>query len=247
MEVHHHAHTARKKWHHYFWEFFMLFLAVTLGFFVENTREHFIERKREKKYIESILLDLKSDVQWTTQFIKDQSYSVNSYDSVILLLKKDKRSPDEQQRLYYLVRMAMRSSWPNEANENAYEQMKNSGNLRLLHNHDVADSISRYYFNLDEISYITTLLTLRQQAVTEYEAKIFDGSVFQDMIEKKDFSFKPPDGNPPLALNDRNVINEFFVRIHYLSSIMVYSINFAKEQHDHATRLIRILEEEYKL
>jgi hypothetical protein len=25
MEVHHHSHTARKKWTHYFWEFIMLF------------------------------------------------------------------------------------------------------------------------------------------------------------------------------------------------------------------------------
>jgi hypothetical protein len=28
MEVHAHAHTARKKWTHYLWEFLMLFLAV---------------------------------------------------------------------------------------------------------------------------------------------------------------------------------------------------------------------------
>ena len=53
MEVHHHAHNAdghrgKKKWTHYLWEFLMLFLAVTLGFFVENQREHYIEHKREK-------------------------------------------------------------------------------------------------------------------------------------------------------------------------------------------------------
>jgi len=41
MEVHAHSHTERKKWTHYFWEFFMLFLAVTLGFLVENQREHY--------------------------------------------------------------------------------------------------------------------------------------------------------------------------------------------------------------
>jgi len=50
MEVHAHSHTSRKKWTHYFWEFFMLFLAVTLGFLVENQREHYIEHKREKEY-----------------------------------------------------------------------------------------------------------------------------------------------------------------------------------------------------
>jgi hypothetical protein len=30
--------------------FFMLFMAVTLGFFVENQREHYVEYIREKQY-----------------------------------------------------------------------------------------------------------------------------------------------------------------------------------------------------
>ena len=51
MEVHAHAHSPRRKWTHYFWEFFMLFMAVTLGFFVENQREHYIEKvKRKSEY-----------------------------------------------------------------------------------------------------------------------------------------------------------------------------------------------------
>ena len=61
MEVHQHSHTPRKKWTHYFWEFLMLFLAVTLGFFVENQREHYIEAKREKQYIQSFYEDLTAD------------------------------------------------------------------------------------------------------------------------------------------------------------------------------------------
>jgi len=36
MEVHSHAHTDRKKWTHYLWEFLMLFLAVFCGFLAEK-------------------------------------------------------------------------------------------------------------------------------------------------------------------------------------------------------------------
>jgi hypothetical protein len=51
MEVHHHAnHGDKKNWKSYFWEFLMLFLAVTLGFFVENQREHYIEHVRAKDF-----------------------------------------------------------------------------------------------------------------------------------------------------------------------------------------------------
>jgi hypothetical protein len=46
MEVHHHPHLPhgeKKKFKEYFLEFLMIFLAVTLGFFAENVREHFDE------------------------------------------------------------------------------------------------------------------------------------------------------------------------------------------------------------
>src|SRR5215210_6733179 len=46
MDVHHHTHTPRKKWTHYLFEFFMLFLAVFCGFIAENFREHIVENGR---------------------------------------------------------------------------------------------------------------------------------------------------------------------------------------------------------
>ncbi len=40
MGVHHHPHVHHsKKWKNYLYEFLMLFLAVTAGFFVENLRK----------------------------------------------------------------------------------------------------------------------------------------------------------------------------------------------------------------
>src|SRR5262245_14876683 len=77
MEVHHHTshqsvvdsrqsagdnHRGGKKWTHYFWEFFMLFLAVTLGFFVENQREHYVETRRAKEYARLLSDDLVADI-----------------------------------------------------------------------------------------------------------------------------------------------------------------------------------------
>ena len=61
MEVHHHSHTARKKWTHYFWEFLMLFLAVFCGFLAEYQLEHKIERDRAKELAKSFYEELKSD------------------------------------------------------------------------------------------------------------------------------------------------------------------------------------------
>src|SRR3954464_15698984 len=63
MEVHKHPHhvTHKKKWGEYLLEFFMLFLAVFLGFIAENQREHIVEHQREKKFARRLLSDLRQD------------------------------------------------------------------------------------------------------------------------------------------------------------------------------------------
>ena len=103
MEIHNHSHTARKKWNHYFWEFLMLFLAVTLGFFVENQREHYIEHKREKAYIRSLIRDLKQDTASVNHSAMLRTNVRNMVDSLLILLKTEK--PQQvSSRIYYLAR-----------------------------------------------------------------------------------------------------------------------------------------------
>src|SRR6187402_656436 len=88
MEVHAHSHTAKKKWTEYFWEFLMLFLAVTLGFFVENQREHYIEYKRTREYAQLMVEDLKKDVETYDSLIVWIEGHVKSFDSVSVLFRK---------------------------------------------------------------------------------------------------------------------------------------------------------------
>jgi hypothetical protein len=247
MEVHAHTHTPRKKWHHYFWEFFMLFLAVTLGFLVENQREHFVEKKREKQYIRSMIEDLRSDTSSFNIYLNNQRIAAQAYDSVIFLLSQKNRSSVEVGRLYYLIRIGMRlNSFP-EMNENTYEQMKSSGNLRLLHTQYINDSISKYYFNIKEAAAATSQLLLRQQSLLQAEGKLFNGVVFQNMINKKTFDISAPSDNTQLITDDRKIINECIVGIHYLYSITLYSENFTINQIDQAARLIQFLKKEYHL
>src|SRR5882724_6558809 len=63
MEVHKHPHhiTHKKKWGEYLLEFFMLFLAVFLGFVAENIRESSIEREREKEFAKALFAEFAAD------------------------------------------------------------------------------------------------------------------------------------------------------------------------------------------
>ena len=95
MEVHHHSHTARKKWTHYFWEFLMLFLAVFCGFLAEYQLEHVIEHNREKQFMKSIVEDLKADTAAIKRMLSDIELRRNNIDSMLLLLTGDDISDDE--------------------------------------------------------------------------------------------------------------------------------------------------------
>src|SRR6185436_6860628 len=144
MEVHHHAHTSRKKWTHYFWEFFMLFLAVTLGFFVENQREHYIEHKREVEYVRSMIEDLKEDTASFSELIKVNLMANAKIDTLIDLLKGKERNSSAK-KIYYMARTIPLSDADLEIQNKTFEQLKGSGGLRLIRNPQTQNKIGSYY------------------------------------------------------------------------------------------------------
>src|SRR5689334_21556703 len=73
MEVHHHSNSSIKEKHfrHYLFDFLMLFLAVSAGFFVENIREHYVEKKRARELGASLIKDMQKDtaqLSWLQHF-----------------------------------------------------------------------------------------------------------------------------------------------------------------------------------
>ena len=92
MEVHHPHHpTHKKKWSEYITEFIMLFAAVTLGFFAENQREHYIEGQREIQYMESLIEDLakdKFDLSESKKYTITQTKYIIEGDKLLLKIGK---------------------------------------------------------------------------------------------------------------------------------------------------------------
>src|SRR5678816_4399644 len=107
MEVHHHSHTERKKWTHYFWEFFMLFLAVTLGFFVENQREHYVEHTREKQYMRSMVEDLAKDIKLLENESARTTQQFNGLDSIVQIINSGKLEEEQIKKMYIIQKQLL--------------------------------------------------------------------------------------------------------------------------------------------
>ncbi|MBM3456809.1 MAG: hypothetical protein FJX80_17060, partial [Bacteroidetes bacterium] len=87
MEVHHPHHpTHRKRWSEYLLEFFMLFFAVTLGFFAENIREHTIISHRLEQNQIAILKDLEKDAITIDSLLVDEKITIGTFDRLLNVL-----------------------------------------------------------------------------------------------------------------------------------------------------------------
>src|SRR6186997_3071711 len=89
MEVHAHTHTPRKKWTHYLWEFLMLFLAVFCGFLAEYQLEHQIEKERAEKFLQSMLLDVRTNISNLDSLLKQDHIIIDNHDTLTNWLLQD--------------------------------------------------------------------------------------------------------------------------------------------------------------
>src|SRR5215510_7736084 len=101
MEVHHHSHHGKKKWAEYFWEFFMLFLAVSAGFLVENQREHYVEHQRAKVYAANLYEELKSDTIDLNTGVEKIKLVASKLDTFCLLTSGQLKTKLTNGMLYY--------------------------------------------------------------------------------------------------------------------------------------------------
>src|SRR6187549_2329304 len=131
MEVHAHTHTARKKWTHYFWEFLMLFLAVFSGFLAEYQLEHKIEKERAEKFLQSMLLDVRTNISNLDSLMKQDRAIIANHDELVNWLIKDSATINRAAFARNMGAIWVRNFL---VRKETYEQMRSSGSLRYIGN-----------------------------------------------------------------------------------------------------------------
>ena len=247
MEVHHHSHTPRKKWTHYFWEFLMLFLAVTLGFFVENQREHYIEHQREKQFISSLFNDIKSDTANIAKIIHARTVKEEMLDSILHMMNSPRRADFIIQIYPYAVLLGRTLPYRFVPNDGTMQQLKNSGALRLIRKRAVVDSIAKYDISVRNI--------LGQYAVEENQiehyrtaaAKIFDALVFGPMLDENAAVVRLPSENTSFQPYTNRELSEWNYRVYGLNGINKANRRDLRLLLKQAAGLLALLKNEYHL
>ena len=244
MEVHAHSHTARKKWTHYFWEFLMLFLAVFCGFMAENQREHMVEHRREKEYMRSLIEDLQTDTANLNDNMLLGQVVKTRLENLVSFLNNGS-SKDSAVQLYKLNNQVGRVVNVNFEDRTS-SQLKNGGNMRLIRNKAVADSIRSYWGDIKVIENISSRLEDIRGKAVDIQVQIFHNKYIKlsDPLHpvSSDISVLPGakliNNNPELLAlysNRRqytlNVLNNYILGMNHANSKAIRLVTFIKKEY----------------
>ncbi len=187
----------------------MLFFAVTLGFFVENQREHYIEKQRAKEFAQSLTSDLKLDIINLTDLILVYDSVVKNTETFIHLVDSFSGGGVSGGALYY---------YSNFANMNyrmafytaTIEQLKSSGSLRYFPL-ALRNKISRYDQNIQEYNLRQDNEPIYNIETRKYYEKLFDQAVLKrfEKSDNADTLVKLIQTNFPLLVDDKLLLKQF--------------------------------------
>ena len=166
MEVHHPHHPShKKKWTEYIIEFFLLFTAVTLGFFAENLREHQVEIHKTEKSLKTLYLNIQKDsILFSTAIPKRKK--IDSLYEVILKYYGKGELKNHLLESYTLIGQISNRSMPS-INNMALDEVKNTGRLNFIEDDKLINAIQNY-------SHFTKILESRELREENFLSQFID-------------------------------------------------------------------------
>jgi hypothetical protein len=246
MEVHHHSHSGhgKKTWKSYFWEFLMLFLAVFCGFLAEYQLEHKIEHDREKTYIHSMIEDLQKDTSNLRISLESFKKQENNIDTVLALFPELTNGYNHTLRSNLNAIIGYKDFF---ATDRTLQQLKSSGNMRLIRNKNAADGIMFYDAKLKE--HEKSLTTLDDVFFKFYDlySQIQDNSTLD--LDKKTMPLESIEkGNKNyLLVSDKATLGLFYNRIKSHRLLRQIVIRRMETLSKSANELIATLKKEYDI
>ncbi len=233
-----HAHDLHKApghgWKHYFFEFFMLFLAVFCGFLAENWREQLAEHNHEREYIHSLVEDIKADTLLSNKVLISLNRTMTRIDSLMDALS----SPEIINNSNNAFRLWNKSLGFADFiyNDGTIQQLKNSGGLRLIRNKAVADSILKYDLIVRNF-YGQANLMNNALADQHIYSQLFD---FIGLNKNKNIPV-------PLTEQGKKLLNEAYANRKVWSYGMSILIERLKDVNKEGKSILAFIKEQYQL
>ena len=180
MEVHHHPHVGKKNVKEYILEGLMIFIAVSMGFAAESLREHLVNNEREHSYMVSFYNDLNNDQHDLPKLISNIiQQQILPAKSLPVLFRKSTKNTEADSIYFFFRKLIRQQGLRGFITDRTIEQIKNAGEMRLITNKQISDSLIDYYKDIIFTEYL-------QQSLLSYKAKLWDNLPL--VLKSEDYS-----------------------------------------------------------
>jgi len=242
MEVHQHTHTGRKKWYHYFWEFFMLFLAVFCGFIAENIREHYVEHKREKELAMGLYKDIKADTAQLNNIIRFRKTRAEQLDSLFILLNQPPGQTNKTE-IYHLALKSILFAYSDFSRSNGTtNELKNSGYLRYFNGTSIPGILAKYDAQVEALEEFEKL---EFNEITDRYVPFLWQHFDANALEKSWYERQPLEFEPrfiDMTETNLNYLKSFIISLKLINRNIVVLLNYVLKA---ATPFLEDLGKEY--
>jgi hypothetical protein len=234
----------KKKPADYFFDFFMLFLAVTLGFFVNNLSENQSERQREKQYMASLINDLASDTTEIGEIHLSIASQIRGIDTLMQILeKRDKKYFINN--LYYYSFKYLNSANFFTGSDRTISQLKSAGGMRLIQKKGESDKIAQYYSSTENVRYNTEFCLREFYRISDFEKELFNFGVLRVKGQTTDSLLTSK--NLKLLINEPLKIDYFYNEILLYTSALINYKQLTADLKKEADSLLVFTKQSYKI
>ena len=229
MEVHHHSHHP-KKWKEYLTEFVMLFLAVSLGFFAENLREHQVEKHREISYLKNVHEDLQLDLKNIENVLNQNTVRLRAMDTLFETINNNTITNEDV--YYYIRNLALRATF--ESSHVGLDQIKSAGGLRMIKNPEIIAGIQEYERMLNSIEKLENVRERTLEQARFKMAAVFEPTISYEMLIHQGqgvMRFNRPKKADAILINNQQAVKELLNLVTFgLNSNRYLNNNLSKQK-----------------
>jgi len=228
----------KRNWKSYLKEFFMLFLAISLGFFVENQRESYVEKKSAEILAQSMLEDLNQDriaLEESIRFVKEKDLAIENF---LRMLHASEESWDTL--AFYKSMTTVFTTFPFSPTDGTYAQMKSSGTLRYF-NQMLVNKMNAYDNQLKKTVFRDEIVEKAEWELVPVAATLVNFEVTGELR----FS-KPVTKEMYIKIKDKNMLDVFINKVVTVRTMMGRSLQEYEEQLKSAEALVNLLQTEYQ-
>ncbi len=222
----------------------MLVVAgILIALQINNWNENQREKKVELVYMKSLLEDLEADKVIYSELEANNILIYAIIDSLVHALKSPDLEEHVDQSSYWARMITIQFQRPQPV-ERTFEQMKSSGQLKLVSDQSVADGISLYYNSLSELKQYNDAAILWLADYLKSVGKVFDGETLLKILKERK---KQPPGSSELMTTDPRIINELISSVQYIYGVVKISENICIRRKNEADELIGLISDVYSL